>query len=192
MKKNDRPMLMLIGVLSAAIPLVVAFLLFMPQTGKLGDFDVRILPHVNGVLNSATAFALIAGFFSVKNKNINLHRAFMLLAFTLSSVFLVSYVLYHFQSEQLFFGDTNNDKILNDVEKLAVSGTRPIYLFVLLTHIVLSVAVVPLVLLSLYFAFTGQIERHKKTVKWTFPVWLYVAVSGVTVYLMMTPYYPAL
>jgi putative membrane protein len=189
LKNDDRKMLTVIGVLSVAIPLVVAFLLFMPQTGKLGDLNVSFLPHLNAVLNSSTALALLTGFVAVRNKNVYLHRTMMMAAFVLSSLFLVSYVLYHFQSEQLYFGDANNDKILDEAEKLAVSGTRPVYLFVLLTHIVLSVAVVPLVLLALYFAFSKQIERHKKIVKWTFPVWLYVAVSGVTVYLMMTPYY---
>jgi putative membrane protein len=92
----------------------------------------------------------------------------------------------------MLFGDVNYDKVVDETEKLAVVGTRSVYLFVLFTHIVLSTIVVPFVLLAVYFAFSKQIERHKKIVKWTFPIWLYVAVTGVVVYFMMTPYYQAI
>ncbi len=192
LKKNDRNMMTIIGILSVAIPLAVAFLLFIPQSGKLGDLDVRFLPHLNAVMNSATALCLIGGFIAIKAKNIVIHRTLMVSAFILSSIFLLSYVLYHFQGEQMLFGDVNYDKVVDETEKLAVAGTRSVYLFVLFTHIVLSTIVVPFVLLAVYFAFSKQIERHKKIVKWTFPIWLYVAVTGVVVYFMMTPYYQAI
>ncbi len=188
-KNNDRIFLSIIGILSVAIPVVVAVLLFIPQTGKLGDFDVAFLPHLNAVLNSATALCLIAGFAAIKRQQPDLHRTFMVSAFALSSLFLLSYVLYHFQGEATLFGDLDGNKVVTDAEKEAVGSVRSIYLFILLTHIVLATAVVPLVLLALYFAFSNQLPRHKKIVKWTFPIWTYVAITGVVVYFMIKPYY---
>jgi len=161
--------------LSVAIPVVVAILLFIPQTGKLGDLNVSFLPHLNGVLNTATAMALISGFYFIKRKNEAHHRTSMLSAFFISCFFLVSYVIYHFQAAPTKFGGEG-----------LVKG---IYYFLLITHIVLAAVVVPFVLFSLYFALTKQIIRHKKIVKFTFPIWLYVSVTGVIVYLMISPYY---
>jgi putative membrane protein len=173
--KNERLYRGIIVVLSVAIPVVVAVLLFIPQTGKLGDINVSFLPHLNGVLNTATAVALLVGYYFIKNKNQEYHRLAMLSAFSISCIFLVSYVAYHFQAAPTKFGGTG-----------IVKG---IYYFLLLTHIVLAAVVVPFVLFSLYFALTKQIARHKKVVKYTFPIWLYVAVTGVIVYLMISPYY---
>lgn len=188
-EKNDRKYLTLIGILSVAIPVVVAVLLFIPQTGKLGDIDVTFLPHLNAILNSATALCLIAGFVAIKNQKPEVHKTFMMSAFVLSSIFLVSYVLFHFQGETTYFGDANGDKVVTEAEKLATGGSRTVYLIILLTHIVLATAVVPLVLLAIYFAFSKQLDRHKKMVKWTFPIWTYVAITGVIVYFMISPYY---
>jgi putative membrane protein len=167
--------LFIIGVLSVAIPIVVAVLFSVPQTGGLGDLDVSFLPKLNAVLNTSTAIALILGYYFIKKHNIQLHRLAMFAAFSLSSLFLVSYVIYHFQSVHTVFGGTGLIKT--------------VYLSILLTHILLAIAIVPLVLLSIYFAISNQIIKHKKIVKWTFPIWLYVAVSGVIVYLMISPYY---
>jgi putative membrane protein len=173
--KSDRFYLITIGVLSVAIPIVVAVLLFLPQTGKLGDFDVSFLPHFNAVLNSATAICLFIGFFYIKMKNESAHRTMMMSAFALSSIFLVSYVLYHFQAAPTRFGGEGFVRVL--------------YYFFLITHIILAAVVVPFVLLAFYFALSKQITKHKKVVKYTFPIWLYVAVTGVIVYLMISPYY---
>lgn len=165
----------IIGILSVAIPLVVAFLLFGGKTTRIEGLDVAFLPHLNAVLNTGTFLCLLAGGFAIRNKNIALHRAFMLSAFVLSSIFLISYVIYHNNAESTTFPKDNPWRIL--------------YLILLLTHILFSMVVVPLVLLSIYFAWTKQIERHKKIVKWAYPVWLYVASTGVIVYLMISPYY---
>ena len=189
-KKNDNKYLTVIGILSVAVPLAVAFLLFMPQTGKLGDFDATFLPHLNAVLNTATSIALFAGFLAIRNQKPELHRTFMMTAFTLSSLFLVSYVIYHFQVVSPKFGDVDHDRVLSDAELAAVGGLRMVYLFILITHIILSTIIVPLVLLAIYFAFSKQLDKHKKIVKWTFPIWMYVAITGVLVYLMVSPYYP--
>ncbi|WP_192821475.1 DUF420 domain-containing protein [Rufibacter sp. LB8] len=172
---NDTRYLFLIAILSVVVPLVVALLLFMPQTGKLGDLDVSFLPGLHAVLNSLTALSLITGYYFIKKGNRRNHRFAMSTAFVLSSFFLISYVTYHYQAAPTSFGG---------------EGTiKAIYYFILLTHIVLAAVIVPLVLLSVYFAVSNQFERHKKISRWTFPLWLYVAITGVVVYLMISPYY---
>lgn len=173
----DRRFLTVIAVLSVVIPAVVALLLYVPQTGKLGAVDVRFIPKVNAVLNSLTALCLAAGFYFIRQQNVRVHRALMLTAFVLSSCFLVLYVLYHFQAPSTHFGGTG--------------WIRPIYFFLLLSHILLAVTVVPLALTALYFALSNQIPRHRRVVRWTLPVWLYVSVTGVIVYLLISPYYAA-
>lgn len=187
--KQDKRYLMLIGIVSLLIPAVVAVLLFVPQTGKLGDIDVSILPHINAILNSATTACLIIAYFFIKNRNENAHRKLMMTAFVLSSLFLVSYVVYHFQAPSAKFGDINGDGILSEAELTEAGIMRGVYLFILVTHILLASVVVPFVLVAFYFALTRQIARHKKIVKFAFPIWLYVAVTGVIVYLMISPYY---
>jgi putative membrane protein len=187
--KQDKQYLAVIGVISVLIPVVVALLLFVPQTGKLGDIDVSILPHINALLNSATAACLIVAYFFIKNRNEELHRRLMMTAFVLSCLFLVSYVVYHFQAPSTKFGDINGDGILSETELAEVGIMRGIYLIILLTHILLAIVVVPFVLIAFYFALSKQINRHRKIVKFAFPIWLYVAITGVIVYLMISPYY---
>lgn len=186
---NNFAYLVLIGILSIAIPVVVALLFYLPQTGKLGDWDVSILPHFNAVLNSSTAIALIVGYYFIKRGKRKEHISAMVSAFTLSSLFLISYVIYHYQGTHTLFGDLNSDGILSDIEKESIGGIRTIYLVVLLTHILLAAIIVPFVLLSVYFGITKQYASHRKVSKWTFPLWLYVAISGVIVYLLISPYY---
>lgn len=173
--KNNNLYLVLIGVLSVAIPVVVAFLLVIPQTGKLGDLNVSFLPHLNAVLNSATAISLVAGYYFIKKRMIKYHTTAMIAAFVLSSIFLICYVIYHYQAPATKF--------------LGEGLIRGVYFIILITHIILAVVIVPLVLLSIYFAASKQFAKHRKITKWTFPIWLYVAVSGVVVYLMISPYY---
>ncbi len=164
----------LIRVLSVVIPLAVAVLLGIRQKVDLGEWT-KVLPHFNAILNSLTAVLLVAGLFAILARKIALHRLCMISSFSLGSVFLVSYVLYHLSNESTPFGG----------EGLI----RTVYFFVLVSHIVLSVVVVPFVLLALYFALTSQFGRHVKIVRYTFPIWLYVSVSGVIAYVMISPYY---
>lgn len=164
----------LIRVLSVAIPLAVAVLLGVRQKVDLGEWT-KALPHFNAVLNTMTTVALVAGLFAILRENVSLHRLCMTVAFSLGSVFLMSYVLYHLSNESTKFGG----------EGLI----RYVYFSVLISHIVLSIVVVPFVLLALYYALSGQFERHRKTVRWAFPIWLYVSVTGVIAYLMISPYY---
>ena len=193
--RRDTLFLTIIGILSVVVPVLVAILLFIPQTGKLGDLDVSFLPHLNAVLNSATAVALVVGWLFVRNHNLpyekrtRYHRTAMIAAFVLSIGFLIAYVIYHYQAPPTRFGDTDHSGVVTEAEKLAVGGLRYVYLVLLLTHIVLAAVVVPFVLLALYYAFTGQYTKHTRTTRYTLPIWLYVAVTGVIVYLMISPYY---
>ena len=174
-KTNDTRYFLLIALLSVAVPLLVTFLLFVPQTGKLGDVDVTFLPKLHAMLNSLTAIALVLGFTFIRKGNIRYHRFAMVTAIVLSAFFLISYVTYHYQAPPTRFGG---------------EGTiRGIYYFVLLTHIVLAAVIVPLVLLSVYFAISNQFDRHRRIARWTLPIWLYVAITGVVVYFMISPYY---
>lgn len=164
----------LINVLAIVIPVVVAVLLGIRQKVDMGSWTT-FLPHINAVINSATAVLLVVGFYFIKQKNIVAHRATMLTAFTLGFLFLVSYVLYHLSNESTPFGG----------EGLI----RPVYYFLLISHISLSIVVVWFVLRAVYFALSGQIARHKAVVKWAYPIWLYVSITGVVVYMMIAPYY---
>ena len=179
----------LIAGISIAIPLAVAVLLFMPSKfGFTGEW-VKLLPHINAVINSLTALLLIAAVVAVKQKQIAIHKALMTSAFVFGALFLVSYVIYHASVPSTVFGDTSGDGVLNELEAEAIGGTRTFYLIVLLSHILLSIVVVPFVLMAFYFALTEKIDSHKKIVKFTFPIWLYVSVTGVIAYLMISPYY---
>ncbi|WP_276498240.1 DUF420 domain-containing protein [Pontibacter litorisediminis] len=172
--ERDRKFLTLIAVLSVAIPVVVALLFFMPKSG-VANVDVSYLPGFHATLNSLTAVSLVIGYTLVKRGNTRGHRAAMLFAFGLSAIFLVSYVTYHFLGERTIYGGEGLLKYF--------------YYFILLTHIVLAIVIVPLVLLSVYYGITNQLKRHRRISKWTFPIWLYVAVTGVLVYLLISPYY---
>jgi putative membrane protein len=163
--------------LSLAIPLVVALLLFLP--GKNPDalgFNVRILPLINACINSTVTILLIAGFLFIKNKNIEWHKRVMLAAFVLSSLFLVSYVVYHYTAPETRYG--------------GVGFMRYLYFFILITHILLATAIVPLSIFTIFRGLTRNYEQHKKIAKWTLPIWLYVSITGVLVYIMISPYYP--
>ena len=188
--KNEKKYFWTIVVVSILIPIVVGILLYLPEEYRPKNLDVRSFPHINAVLNTLTSLCLVIGFIFIKSKNIKMHRVAMLTAFLLSSVFLVLYVIYHSSPyASVKFGDVNGDKVLDQAELATVGLIRYIYLFILLTHIALAAVVVPLVLFTIYFALSSQIDKHKRLVKWTFPIWLYVAVTGVIVYLMISPYY---
>lgn len=172
---KDKKYNKVINIIAVAIPLVVAILL-NPRIPKveLGEWT-KALPHINGLINTLTTVSLLLGYYFIKKKNIAAHRQMMTVSFILGSLFLVSYVLYHLSNESTSFGGTG--------------FIRPVYYFLLVTHITLSIGVVWFVLRAIYFALSNQIDLHKKAVKWAFPIWLYVSVTGVIVYLMISPYY---
>lgn len=165
-----------IVVLSIIIPLIVGGL-FGVNLRDLG-YDVQpltFLPPIYATINGLTALLLIVGFWAIKNKNIVLHKALMTTAIGCSVVFLMMYVAYHMTSDSTSYG---GEGIL-----------RTVYFFVLITHILLSIIIIPFVLITYVRAITNNFERHKRIARITFPIWLYVAVSGVVVYLMISPYY---
>jgi Predicted membrane protein len=165
----------LVAILTVVIVAVVAILFFLPAyDGEIG-FDVKILPLLNAVLNSFTFLALLVALFAIRNKNIRMHRSFIILAFLTTTLFLVSYVTYHYLTESTPYG---GEGLL-----------RGVYSFVLITHIVLAIVVVPLALMSLFRGLSMQVERHRRIARWTMPIWLYVSLTGVVVYLMISPYY---
>ncbi len=156
-------------VASIAIPLVVAVLFGV----KIEGVDLTFLPPIYAAVNGLTALLLVGALLAIKRKNMNLHRGLIRFCLLLSLLFLASYVAYHMTSESTPYG----------------GDYRMIYFIILISHIVLSIAVVPLVLFTYLFAWQGNYERHKKWTKITWPLWFYVAVSGVVVYLMISPYY---
>lgn len=179
----------LIWSLSIVIPIAVAFLLFLPQKLAIGSW-VFLLPDLNAVFNSLTAIALFMGYIFIKNKNVKLHRLMMSIAFTLGSLFLVSYVLYHASADSTIFGDVNGNGVLDSGEQTeSLNFWRPIYVSILLSHIALAAIVVPLVLFAIYYALTDKISQHRKIVRFTFPIWMYVSITGVIVYFMISPFY---
>ena len=167
----------ILGTLGAVVPLLVAVIFYYKGVFKISGADAYLhsLPAVNAVLNSLTAVALLVGFYFIRQKNVLAHRASMGTAFVLGGLFLLSYVAYHSQVESTHFG--------------GAGAVRTVYFLLLLSHISLAVVTVGLVLFTLYFALTGQYTKHKAIARWTFPVWLYVSVTGVIVYFMISPYY---
>ncbi|MCK0178575.1 DUF420 domain-containing protein [Flavobacteriaceae bacterium S0862] len=161
-----------IVVLSIIIPLVVAALFGI----KIPNVEpLTFLPPIYASINAFTALVLVTAFWAIKNKKQNLHKRLMQFAILLSVVFLAMYVAYHMTSESTKFGGQGTIKY--------------IYYIILISHIILSVAVIPFVLITYVRAITNNFERHKKIARITFPLWLYVAVSGVVVFIMISPYY---
>jgi len=160
-----------IVALSIIIPVAVAALFGIKIDAELPIF----LPPIYASINALTAFVLVVAVWSIKNKKRNLHEKLMKFAIVLSILFLIMYVAYHMTSDSTKFG---GDGII-----------KYVYYFILITHILLSVIVIPFVLITYARAITNNFERHKKIAKITFPLWLYVAISGVVVYLMISPYY---
>ena len=177
MKKQDSLFVPLIISLSVIIPIAVALLMLFPDVFHIESesIDFSSLPFFHAILNGSTAVLLFTGFILIKNKKANFHKAAMLSAFALSAVFLVSYVI---------------SKLTNNPVPFGGEGMiRYVYFFILISHILLSVLVLPLAMFSIYRGITGEFEKHKSIVKYTFPIWMYVAITGVLVYIFMAPYY---
>lgn len=152
--------------------------------------DFGFLPPVHATLNALTAVALIAALVFIKRKQVAQHRAAIYTAIGLSVLFLLSYVVYHFTSVEVRFGDVDHNGVVDAAERAAVGAMRPVYLLLLVTHVVLAALILPFILLTFNRAFTAQYARHKAMARWVYPIWLYVAVSGPLCYWMLRPYYP--
>ncbi|MFZ4680537.1 MAG: DUF420 domain-containing protein [Flavobacterium sp.] len=177
-------------IVSIVIPIAVAILF----TVKLKDFGIEVeplsfLPPIYASINGLTALLLLMGVMAIKNGNKKVHERFMTMAIACSVVFLVMYVAYHMTADSTVYGDVDGNKILDVTEKANAGSIRYLYLFILLSHIALSIVIIPLVLITYVRALAAQFDKHRKLAKITFPLWLYVAVTGVVVYLMISPYY---
>ncbi|MDO6761027.1 DUF420 domain-containing protein [Tamlana sp. 2_MG-2023] len=169
---NEKKYNKLIIALSVLIPVVVAVLFGV----KIPNVEpLSFLPPIYASTNALTALILVFAFIAIQKKNVKLHKQLMTTAMVLSALFLVMYVAYHMTSDSTKFGGEGFVKY--------------IYYFILITHIILSIVVIPFVLITFVRGITNQVERHKRIARITFPLWLYVAVTGVIVYIMISPYY---
>ncbi|MGI8642331.1 MAG: DUF420 domain-containing protein [Pyrinomonadaceae bacterium] len=174
--QQEKKSMFLINTLSVVVPVVVAVLLSFTNKLNLGDWT-KNLSHAIGIINSLTTIVLLFGLFFIKQSKVHLHRIAMTIAFVLGGLFLICYITYH---------------ISNPANKFYGEGfVRYIYFFILISHVGLSLIVLPLVLRAMFFAITGQFARHKQTVRYAYPIWLYVSFTGVIVYLMLYQLFPA-
>ena len=172
--RNEKKILIGIFITSALVFLLVLILGMLPKSDNVPSF-VKYLPVLNAIINGSCCILLLFSFYFIKKKNITYHKRINITTFILSTIFLLSYIIFHSYGVETKFPQDN--------------PLRPLYLIILLTHILLAAIVLPLVLLSFYFGLTGKIDSHKKITRWSFPIWLYVTFSGVVVYLMISPYY---
>lgn len=188
--KNDKSIKIVIWITTIVICLAVSVLQMhiFPVPDTTPTFIYK-LPMVNAFLNGSCSVLLILSLLAIKKRNIPLHRKLNLTAFLLSSLFLVCYVTAHYFIPDTRYGDVDHNGILDAAESAAVSGIKPVYLVILLSHILLAVVVFPMVLLSFYYGLTDQREKHKKLTRFSYPIWLYVTITGVVVYMMISPYY---
>ena len=158
---------------SAGISIFLIWLIYFkaPAAGEHAEGIVSYLPAVNATFNALSAMCLVLGYVFIRNKNIRVHRYFMFSALTFSGLFLVSYLIYHH-----FHGDTPFE---------GTGVIRPVYFFILITHIVLSIGVLPMVLITVFRALTNQVDHHRRIARITFPIWLYVSVTGILVFLIL-------
>ncbi len=173
---QEKKSLFWINVISVVVPVVVAILISLPNKLYLGEWT-KNLSHAIGLINTLTTVVLLFGLYFIKQNKVHLHRAAMTTAFVLGALFLVCYITYHISNPaNLFQGE---------------GFIRHVYFFTLISHIGLSLIVLPLVLRAMYFAVTAQFDRHKKIVKYAYPIWLYVSTTGVIVYLLLYQLFPA-
>ncbi len=165
----------LIVALTILINVIVLLLFFMPKYQGSSHLDLTFLPMLNAVFNSFTAVFLLTAFYFVKRKNIRMHHHFIFAAFCSTALFLVTYLTYHAMAPSTHFGGEG--------------WIKPVYYFVLVTHIILAAPTVFLALFTIVRGLHMQVDKHRKIARWTMPIWIYVSISGVLVYLLISPYY---
>lgn len=187
-QKNDKKAHILIWIFSAIVFLAVTILDKITLDVNLG-FNPHIFAMLSAGVNSIVSVLLIIGLVFVKQKKYQLHKNTMMFTMALSVLFLVFYIAHHLFTGETKYGDINHDGLLSD-DEISLAGTmRYVYYVIISTHVTLAGIVMPFVLYSAYRGLTGEFSLHKKLVRYTFPIWLYVAVTGVIVYLMISPYY---
>ncbi|MEK3889670.1 DUF420 domain-containing protein [Bacillus sp. FSL K6-3431] len=171
-KRNYRPAIVTISIILIG---AIGVLSGMQGVEDFDAFDVTILPLINAILNSFTFLFLVGALIAILKRNVKIHRRFIYAAFATTSLFLVTYVAFHYLSPSTPYGGEG-----------FMAG---FYYFILITHILLAAAIVPLALTSVARAWNMENERHKKIARWTMPIWLYVSLTGVLVYILISPYY---
>lgn len=187
-KRNDSTANILIIGFSVIVFAAVLLLSRVKLEADLG-FDIHLFALVNAILNSCVTVLLVVALVAVKKKRYELHKRLMLTAMFLSILFLISYICHHLFAGDTRFGDVDHDGLVTEAEKINAGSKRMIYFIVLATHIPLAGIILPFILFSAYRALTGDWLKHRKLVKFTWPLWLYVAITGVIVYWMISPYY---
>jgi putative membrane protein len=170
-RDNTRPAIAAIVAISAVATLFLFWLIYLHPATDASGTQFAFLPALNAILNGLSAVALLIGFTFVKSKKIPQHRAAMMTAFVFSTLFLVSYIAHH--------------ALHGDVRYPVGAAFRTLYLWLLTSHIILAVVSLPLVLVTFFFSLTGRIRQHRGVARWTFPLWLYVSVTGVITYVML-------
>ncbi|MBL7882952.1 MAG: DUF420 domain-containing protein [Bacteroidia bacterium] len=173
---NDKLVFRIIMALSVVVFVAVIILnkKILPVPEVIPNFVYK-LPKLNAFINGTCSLLLLLSLYMIKQKNIEVHKKLNIITFCLSAVFLLSYITYHWMAQETSYPLDN--------------PLRPLYLTILISHIILAAVVLPLILLSFHKGLQNQVEKHKKLVRWSFPIWLYVTVTGVIVYLMISPYY---
>jgi putative membrane protein len=188
LQKNDAKARIFIFTVSIVVFVAVVILSKVKLEVNL-PFNIHVFATFNAIINGTVAVLLVAGLFSVKQKKYELHKKIMLAAILLSVLFLLSYIAHHLLAGDTRYGDLNHDGILSDEEKLSAGSMRMVYYFLLITHIPLAGIILPFILFTAYRALIGEYSKHRKLTRFTWPVWFYVAVTGVLVYWMIHPYY---
>ncbi len=189
-QKNEKKAKKIIIIFSVVVFAAIGVLGRYNLAGRITlPFDVHVFALANGVINAIVTVLLLAGLLTVKQHKYQLHKKIMLTAMFLSVLFLVSYICHHLFAGETIFGETDGIKGLSAAELTAAGSKRTLYLIILSTHIPLAGLAMPFVLFSAYRALSGEYEKHKKIVRIVWPLWLYVSVTGVLVYLLISPYY---
>ncbi len=188
MVTNDKKARLLIGVFSVVVFSIIVMLGKIQLKVDLG-FDIHIFAKANAVINSLVSGFLIAAMIAIKQKKYLLHKKLMITAMIFSILFLVSYIAHHLLSGDTKYGDVNHDGVADAAEIAAVGSMRLVYFILLITHIFLAAIILPFILFTAYRGLTGEYVKHKKLARITWPIWLYVSLTGPVVYLMISPYY---
>ncbi|BDD05578.1 DUF420 domain-containing protein [Aureibacter tunicatorum] len=173
--KTERNYSKAIWILSIGINLLIGLAYFIPTITLSQSYDFSYIPKLNATLNGLTFLSLLGALISIKLKKLTLHRNFIFAALGFTGIFLGSYLLYHFTTPSTAYGGVGMIKV--------------VYLFILITHILLAALIVPLALVSIARGLNMKTEKHKKIARWVMPIWLYVSLTGVVIYLMISPYY---
>ena len=188
LQKNDNKAWWLIGIVSFVVFAAVVLLSRIKLEVDLG-FNVHAFATFNAIVNSMVTVLLVAGLITAKRRNLLLHKKIMLTAMVLSVLFLLSYICHHLFAGDTKFGDLDHNGIVTEAEKAQAGGLRTFYYIILITHIPLAGIVLPFILFTAYRALIGEYPKHRKLARITWPIWFYVAFTGVLVYLLISPYY---